>query len=146
MAGNDVVDHHSEVPSRHVTHRPELLLSSERLVDLGADSVKVPIHAGRGIPAHQATPLLDRTRVEAVDADLLECGPELLVAQVPRNEVPGLVIMEIGYAVNHTDAFSMAARGSGLANGFCHMLPWPENWVAKAFASSSIDSPRSQLT
>ena len=37
--------------------------------------------------------------------------------------MPGLVIMEIGYAVNHTEAFSMAARGSGLAKGFCHMLP-----------------------
>ena len=42
---------------------------------------------------------------------------------VPRNDVPGLVIMEIGYAVNQTEAFSIAARGSGLANGFCHMLP-----------------------
>ena len=56
------------------------------------------------------------------------------------------MIMEIGYAVNHTEAFSIAARGSGLANGFCHMLPWPENWVANAFASSSIDCSRSQLT
>ena len=46
---------------------------------------------------------------------------------VPRNEAPGLVIMEIGYAVNQTDAFSIAERGSGSANGFCHMLPWPEN-------------------
>ena len=42
---------------------------------------------------------------------------------VPRNDVPRLVIMEIGYAVNQTDDFSIAARGSGLAYGFCHMLP-----------------------
>ena len=43
--------------------------------------------------------------------------------RVPRNELPGLVIMEMGYAVNQTEAFSIAARGSGSANGFCHMLP-----------------------
>ena len=46
-----------------------------------------------------------------------------------------MVIIEIGYAVNHTDAFSIAARGSGLANGFCHMLPWPENCLANSTAS-----------
>ena len=65
---------------------------------------------------------------------------------VPRKEVPGLVIMEMGYAVNHTDAFSMAARGSGLANGFCHMLPWPENCLANSTASESIDCSVSQST
>ena len=66
--------------------------------------------------------------------------------RVPRNEVAGLVIMEIGYAVNQTDAFSIAARGSGLANGFCHMLPWPENWRANSIASASIDCSVSQFT
>ena len=60
--------------------------------------------------------------------------------------MPGLVIMEIGYAVNHTDVFSIAARGSGLAKGFCHILPWPENSVAYLFASSSIERSTSQLT
>ena len=65
---------------------------------------------------------------------------------VPRNEVPGLVIIEIGYAVNHTDAFSIAARGSGLAYGFCHMLPCPENCLAKSYASCSIDCSLSQAT
>ena len=65
---------------------------------------------------------------------------------MPRNDAPGLVIMEIGYAVNQTDAFSIAARGSGWANGFCHMLPWPENWVAIAVASDSIDFSISQST
>jgi len=49
------------------------------------------------------------------------------------------VISEIGYAVNHTDADSTACRGSGLANGFCHMLPWPENCRLIVFASASID-------
>jgi hypothetical protein len=28
-----------------------------------------------------------------------------------RNDSPVLVIIETGYAVNHTDAFSIAARG-----------------------------------
>ena len=59
--------------------------------------------------------------------------------------MPGLVIIEIGYAVNQTEAFSIAARGSGLANGFCHMLPWPENCLANSFASASIDCSTSQL-
>ena len=53
---------------------------------------------------------------------------------------------EIGYAVNHTDADSTACRGSGLANGFCHMLPWPENCLANSTASESIDCSASQLT
>ena len=65
---------------------------------------------------------------------------------VPRNEWPGLVMREIGYAANHTGAFSMAARGSGSAKGFCHMLPWPVNCLAKALASPSIDSSTSHWT
>ncbi len=48
--------------------------------------------------------------------------------------------------MNQTDAFSIAARGSGLANGFCHMLPWPENCLANSTASASIDWSVSQLT
>ena len=48
--------------------------------------------------------------------------------------------------MNQTDVFSIAARGSGLANGFCHMLPWPENWVAISVASASIDCSISQST
>ena len=55
------------------------------------------------------------------------------------NSLAGLVIIEIGYAVNHTDADSTAWRGSGLAKGFCHMLPWPENCRLIAFASASMD-------
>ena len=56
----------------------------------------------------------------AVDADRLEGSPESSSPRVPRNEVPGLVIMEMGYAVNQTDAFSIAARGSGLARVLPH--------------------------
>ena len=48
--------------------------------------------------------------------------------------------------MNQTDAFSIAARGSGLANGFCHMLPWPENCLANSLASASMDCSVSQLT
>ena len=48
--------------------------------------------------------------------------------------------------MNHTGAFSIAARASGSAYGFCHMLPWPVNWVAKVRASLSIDSPSSHST
>ena len=48
--------------------------------------------------------------------------------------------------MNHTDAFSIAARGSGRANGFCHMLPCPENCLANSYASTSIDCSFSQLT
>ena len=48
--------------------------------------------------------------------------------------------------MNHTDAFSIAARGSGLAKGFCHMLPWPENCRPNSIASASIDCSASQLT
>ena len=65
---------------------------------------------------------------------------------MPRKDAPGLVIMEIGYAVNQTDAFSIAARGSGSANGFCHMLPWPENWRANSVASASIEASTNQST
>src|SRR4029079_16654063 len=56
-----------------------------------------------------------------------------------RNDSPGRVLSEIGEGVNHTDADSTACRGSGLANGFCHMLPWPENCRLIVFASASID-------
>src|SRR4029453_2244071 len=66
--------------------------------------------------------------------------------RVPRNDVPGLVIMEIGYAVNHTEDFWIAARGSGLQYGFCHVLPWPEKKGANLLASSSIHRSTSQLT
>ena len=48
--------------------------------------------------------------------------------------------------MNQTEAFSTAARGSGLANGFCHMLPWPEKWVANSWASASIDCSLSHVT
>ena len=48
--------------------------------------------------------------------------------------------------MNQTDARSIAARGSGLANGFCHMLPWPESCAASRFASASIDCSTSQDT
>ena len=58
---------------------------------------------------------------------------------------PGLVIMEIGYAVNHTDDFWIAAGDQGLQR-FCHILPWPENSVANLFASSSIDRSTSHPT
>ena len=40
----------------------------------------------------------------------------------------------------------MAARGSGLANGFCHMLPWPENCFANVVASDSMDCSTNQST
>ena len=65
---------------------------------------------------------------------------------VPRKEWPALVMREIGYAANQTGALSIAARGSGSANGFCHMLPWPVNCLAKALASPSIDSSTSHCT
>ena len=48
--------------------------------------------------------------------------------------------------MNHTDADSTAARGSGLANGFCHIVPWPENCRLIALASASIDWLSSQDT
>ena len=48
--------------------------------------------------------------------------------------------------MNQTDAFSIAARGSGSANGFCHMLPCPENCLANSVASASIDSSVNQST
>ena len=41
--------------------------------------------------------------------------------------------------MNHTDAVSTACRGSGLANGFCHIVPWPENCRLIVLASASID-------
>ena len=63
-----------------------------------------------------------------------------------RNDSPGRVISEMGYAVNHTDAVSTAWRGSGLANGFCHIVPWPENCRLISLASASIDWLRSHAT
>src|SRR5665647_2420400 len=65
---------------------------------------------------------------------------------VARNEQPGLPRTEMGYAVNQTDAVWIAARGSGLAKGFWNMLPWPENCLAMALASWSIDWRRSHST
>src|SRR5690606_25126775 len=67
-------------------------------------------------------------------------------ASADRNVSPRRVTKLSGYAVNHTDARSTAARGSGCANGFCHMLPCPESCEASRFASVSIDSPTSQST
>jgi hypothetical protein len=57
-----------------------------------------------------------------------------------RNDSPRLVIMEMGYAVNHTDAFSTAARGFEWANGLWDILPKPANWEATAAPRASIDS------
>ncbi len=65
---------------------------------------------------------------------------------VVRNEVPGALSNEIGYAVNHTDAVSTAARGSGRAKGFCHMIPVPESWRAIVFAYCSMDCSTSHAT
>ena len=48
--------------------------------------------------------------------------------------------------MNHTDAVSTAWRGPGLANGFCHIVPWPESWRLISLASASIDWLRSQST
>jgi hypothetical protein len=62
------------------------------------------------------------------------------------NDSPGRVMNDGGYAVNHTDARSSAARGLGCAYGFCHMLPWPESWIASCLASQSIDWSTSHLT
>ena len=56
------------------------------------------------------------------------------------------MIIELGYAVNQTEAFPIAPAGWGLANGFCHPFPVPENWPAIELASASMDSCRSQLT
>ena len=67
-------------------------------------------------------------------------------ASADRNVSPLRVTNDSGYAVNHTDARSTAARGSGCANGFCHMLPWPESCDASRFASPSIDCSTSHST
>ena len=56
-----------------------------------------------------------------------------------RNDSSGRVINDSGYAVNHTDAAATAERGLGLANGFCHIEPWPENCWLISLASASID-------
>ena len=48
--------------------------------------------------------------------------------------------------MNHTDADSTAWRGSGLANGFCHMLLCPENCRLIVLASASIDRLSSHET
>jgi len=57
-----------------------------------------------------------------------------------------LVIIEIGYAVNQTDDFPIAAAGLGMANGVYHTAPTPENCPAIALALASIDSCCSQRT
>jgi hypothetical protein len=56
------------------------------------------------------------------------------------------VTNESGYAVNQTEARSSAARGSGCAYGFCHMLPCPESCDASRLASLSIDWSTSHST
>jgi hypothetical protein len=50
------------------------------------------------------------------------------------------VIIEIGYAVNQTEAFSIAARGLEWANGRWDMPLEPANWEATAPPRASIDS------
>ncbi len=45
------------------------------------------------------------------------------LAMALRKDSSGRVISDNGYAVNHTDAVSTAARGFGVANGFCHIEP-----------------------
>jgi hypothetical protein len=65
--------------------------------------------------------------VQALDPDALKGFHSFGSPSVARNERPFLPMTEMGYAVNQTEAVSMAARGSGLAKGFWNMLPWPEN-------------------
>jgi hypothetical protein len=56
------------------------------------------------------------------------------------------VIIDMGYAVNHTDDFPVTTFGFGLAYGLCHTLPIPENWLAIRLASASMDCSLSQST
>ena len=56
------------------------------------------------------------------------------------------MIIEIGYAVNQTDAFSIAARGFAWANGRCDMLGEPANLAATAPPRASMDSCCSHST
>ena len=52
-----------------------------------------------------------------------------------------MVIIEIGYAVNQTEDFPIAAAGIGDGErGLPHTLPTPENCPAMALALASIDS------
>ena len=48
--------------------------------------------------------------------------------------------------MNHTDAVSTAARGLGVAYGFCHIDPCPENCWLISLASASIDWARNHDT
>jgi hypothetical protein len=67
-------------------------------------------------------------------------------ASPDRNDSPGRVTKDGGYAVNQTEARCSAARALGCAYGFCHMLPWPESWMASCLASQSIDCSTSHST
>jgi len=66
--------------------------------------------------------------------------------KVARKEWSGLVIIDMGYAVNQTEDLRVAAAGLGLANGFFHTPPMPENWPAISEALASMDFSCSQLT
>src|SRR4029453_7815808 len=74
----------------HLTQAAELHVSAEHLVDLGADPVKVSINAGGRLPAKDPPGTLQRAGVHRVDADSLQCQPQLLVPQGTQEGVAWL--------------------------------------------------------
>ena len=75
----------------------------------------------------------------------LEDLPQVVVASVPRNDRPGLVVIERGYAVNQTDAFATAARGRSPARVAAHAAQTEPREVT-APPRVSIDSRCSHST
>jgi hypothetical protein len=76
VARDDVVDDRALVLGRGGAQRAELLLGTERRVDLHADAVEMAVDRGREPAPVEPAGLLDRAGVDGVDADLAKRVPQ----------------------------------------------------------------------
>src|SRR3954467_15881160 len=67
MAGHDVVDDGAAVPIGSSAHLTEFFFGAEGGVDTGADSVEMPVHTWRLVPAGNTAGEFDRPRVHGLD-------------------------------------------------------------------------------
>jgi hypothetical protein len=139
MPRNDVVDDDPAILGGHLAHARNSASLYRNLIDLRADPVEMPVDA-LGVasrpkipPARFKGPVC--TALMSLRSNTRHRSSS---RRVPRKVQPGLVIIDRGYAVNHTDD-RPAASGFGLANGVCHTSATPENCPAICSALASMD-------